>query len=239
MRICIHTLNCITLHTLHYITKGLQFFFGFFSCFFFEFFPVFLRGLIEPVICNVLEFGSIICMVFATFWNSDRSLHGICNVFGDWVYRLHRFCNVLECGCIVFHGICNIWGRRSLICMVFAMFWTLGLSFCVVFAMFWSLDSLFDWYLQRIGAGRGISELMLQKRATKWQWAMEKKVQPPDVTWWRHLGSFGVETFKVLGWGGGSLGGWYVVVVAVLIFPVCFTIQAWQSMKRVRHVASW
>ena len=69
--------------------------------------------------------------------------------------------------CILFHGICNILGRRSLICMVFAMFWTLGLSFCVVFAMFWSLDSLFDWYLQRIGAGRGISELMLQKRATE------------------------------------------------------------------------
>ena len=60
--------------------------------------------------------------------------------FRPLIVNLHGICNVLDFGSILLRGIC---------------------------AMFWSLDSLFDWYLQRIGAGAGISELMLQKRATE------------------------------------------------------------------------
>ena len=75
---------------------GLQFVFGFFFVF-----PVFCGGLVEPVICNVLEFVSIICTVFATFWNFDRSFArylqcfwilslpfaSFLQRFGVWVYR--------------------------------------------------------------------------------------------------------------------------------------------------------
>ena len=93
-------------------------------------------GLVAPVICNVLEFGSIICMVFATFWNSDRSfarylqcfwrlslpIASFLQRFGVWAYRFpwywqhfrpsifnsHGICNVLEFGSILLRGICHV-----------------------------------------------------------------------------------------------------------------------------------
>lgn len=67
----------------------------------FRVFSPFLGELILPGVCNILDLGSLICVLFAAFWNADLSCAWSLQIFGAWIIQPNGMCNILELGSLM------------------------------------------------------------------------------------------------------------------------------------------